>query len=673
MESPNRRKFLQWTGISTAGFLLPSHAWSLTKLVLVDDPLTDYPYRGWEDLYRKEWAWDKVGISSHCSNCVGNCAWKIYVKDGIVLREEQLAQYPRTNQSTPDFNPRGCQKGAVHSDAMYDGDRLRFPMKRVGERGEGKWQRLSWDQATSEIAEKFVDHFEKHGPGRMLTNSGSGIQSDIRQASVLRFASLTGGIHRDIVTITADVPLGHRLAYGRALQASGTIDRLFEADYILLTGCNPNVTRIPDAHFFWEAKYNGCRIVGVSPDYNPSAIHTDLWLPIKQGSDPFFIMSMIHVVIKEKLFNQDFMREQTDLPLLVREDNRRLLRQSDIEKDGRDDVFYFWDEHSGQAVTAPGSEGSPTKTIALGETRPALEGRYEVKGIPVRPVFESVRAEAMNFSPEATAEKTGIHPSVVYQEARALAKARMVIIVAGLALPKYSNGTLTVWAQGALMALTGHGGPTGEIQCYGAEPHRPGFYKLAIPKAIRIETGMGEWIVGEQHKEAREYYDQELLKKQTGYNVDELQGMVDECVDKGWMPHWGSYSAMILWADNAFRRNKSINKYRERVLALASEFYVNINTRMDSTALWADYVLPAASHYEDGKRVISLTTASLTSRPLPWPPLAKQSRTGISLHCCAKKSRKSPKKEELAILMILHRAPRASWIRCMTTSPWVET
>lgn len=598
MDNPGRRDFLQWIGISAAGLAVASPAAALTRLMVVDDPLVAYPYRSWEDLYRQEWTWDKIATATHCSNCFGNCAWQVYVKDGIVLREEQLARYPRTNDRVPDFNPRGCQKGVINSEAMYDGDRIRYPMKRVGARGEGKWQRLSWAQALEEIAGKILDHYARHGPGRLLANSGSGLQSDVRQAAVLRFAALTGAIHRDVSTITGDVTTGHRFAYGRSIQVSGTSDRLFHADYILLSGCNPNVTRIPDAHFIWEAKYNGCRVVSMSPDHNPSAIHADLWIPIRQGADPFFYLSMIHVVIAENLIDTAFVREQTDLPLLVRDDTRHLLRQRDVERDGRDDVFYFWDEVNDRAVPAPGSTGSAERSIALGDTRPALTGRFEVAGIAVRPVFESVREEAMKFAPDATAERTGIHPSVVEQEARRFAKAKMAVIVIGFSMAKYSNGVLTQWAQSLLMALTGHGGPSGEIQSYGAGVNRPALFELALPKPIRIETGMGEWITGEQHREAKAYYDQTRLKAETGYDVDDLQAMVEESVGKGWMPHWGDYSAMILWADNAFRRNKSLARYRERVLALASEFYVNVNTRMDSTALWADYVLPAASHYE---------------------------------------------------------------------------
>ena len=107
------------------------------------------------------------------------------VKDGIVLREEQLAKYPQINPNVPDANPRGCQKGAIHSSAMYEGDRLRYPMKRVGKRGEGKWKRMEWDEITEEIADKVIDIFVKHGPGKLMTHTGSGNLSMVRLRGAL--------------------------------------------------------------------------------------------------------------------------------------------------------------------------------------------------------------------------------------------------------------------------------------------------------------------------------------------------------------------------------------------------------------------------------------------------------------------------------------------------------
>ncbi|MDP6441935.1 MAG: hypothetical protein QF482_05005, partial [Candidatus Poseidoniia archaeon] len=94
---------------------------------------------------RTKWTWDKVAHSSHGVNCAGHCAFKVFVKNGIVWREEQQGEYGAT-EDAPDYNPRGCQKGVRHSKYMYGKQRVLYPLKRVGERGEGQWQRISWDQ-----------------------------------------------------------------------------------------------------------------------------------------------------------------------------------------------------------------------------------------------------------------------------------------------------------------------------------------------------------------------------------------------------------------------------------------------------------------------------------------------------------------------------------------------
>ncbi len=598
----DRRQFLNTTALTGVGVVMADGAWALTKLEPLEDTLAEeYPYRGWEDLYRKEWTWDHVGYAAHCINCIGNCVFEVFVKDGIALREEQLAQYPQINEHTPDPNPRGCQKGAIHSSAMYEGDRLRYPMKRAGERGEGKWQRISWDQAATEIADKVIDIFEKNGPGHLMTHTGSGNLSHVRLAGPYRFASLVGGVLLDIFTDDGDLSTGVHLAYGSPVE-SFTYDAWFDADYIMLSLINPNVTRIPDAHFLWEAKYNGARVVSVAPDYNPSSIHADMWIPIKPGADPFFAMSMIQVVLSEKLIDADFVKEQTDLGLLVRVDNGKLLRQNDVQAGGKVDVFYLWDSVSDKAVECPGSMGSEVKSLALGEVDPALEGDFEVNGIAVTPAFVKMHAEAMKYPPEATQEQTGIHPDVVREEARQFAKAKKAILVLGYNVGKYSNGIYTGWAQSLLLALTGHGGPRGGIDTSWISWNQPAVLSLALfefKKFPRLEAGgLGEFMRGEMFHEARQHFDPRKLKERVGFDVDEMMEMIDESIDKGWMPYHGPMKGLILIADNKFRRNKGVHLYKERILKEVEELFVNINIRMDSTALWADYLLPAASHYE---------------------------------------------------------------------------
>ncbi len=597
-----RREFLKASSLVGAGVLASNKAWSLNRLEPLYDTLDEaYPYRDWEDLYRREFTWDKVGKAAHCINCVGNCAFDVYVKDGIVLREEQLAKYPQINPDVPDANPRGCQKGAIHSSAMYEADRLRYPLKRVGARGEGKWQRVGWDQITEEIADKVIDIFEKYGPGKLMTHTGSGNLSMVRLAAPYRFASLVGGVQLDIFTDVGDLNTGAHLAYGNPLE-SFTSDAWFDADYIMMSLFNPNATRIPDAHYIWEAKYNGARVVSLAPDYNPSSIHADLWLPIKQGSDPFLAMAFVNVIIEEQLYKPAFMKEQTDLPVLVRADNGMMLRESDLKEGGSDQLFYVWDLASNAPVQLKGSMGSEEKTLALAGVDPALEGNFEVEGIAVTTVFEKVKLEAAKYTPETSAAATGIPAATVREEARRFAKAKKAIVMTGFNIGRYTNGIFTGWAFASMLALTGHGGKAGGLDTSWIEWNHGKLLELALfgfQKFPRLEAGgLGEFQRGHMIEYSRKHFDNEKLKARVGFDLDEMEEMIDETISKGWMPYWGDMKGLISIADNKFRRNKNAEAYRKRILKEVEELFVNINVRMDSTAQWADYLLPAASHYE---------------------------------------------------------------------------
>ncbi len=596
-----RRDFLKYSGSVCALKLggLPLDA--LAKVVSVDDPLQGYPDRAWEDFYRQEFAatrGDAQGFAFHCSNCQGNCAWKLYAKDGVIQREEQLAEYPQIAMDIPDANPRGCNKGAIHSQAMYEKDRLLYPMKRAGSRGEGKWARITWDQAIAEISEKTVDTLAKHGPGGVMVYCGTGILSQGRRAGPLRLGSLLGSSRLYPSSAVGDMFTGASLAYG--IPNVGTsLDAWFEMDYILLWGINPNVTRIPDAHYLWEGKYNKAKVVVISPDYNPTAIHADRWIPIKPGSDSFLAMSLVHVVLKEKLYKEAFIREQTDLPFLVRRDNGKLLRESDLKKDGSQEIFYFWDPAAQKAVAAPGSRGSKRETLRLGKINPALKGRFTVKdrhgkSVQVTTVFELIQAEAAKFAPEKTQQYTGIHPAIVRQLAHEYSRAHDPGLTIGFSLHKYAWGILANWAQALFCALTGHDVVDTEHQW-----SLGGIGPLSNPKPARFESGFyGEWMAGRMWETFRKHYnDDKEFQRRAGLTPDELVKLAEESGAKKWTTYYGEPKVRLLFADNMFRRNKSSEHHKKKVLD-ATELYVNVNFRMDSSAELADYVLPAQSHYE---------------------------------------------------------------------------
>jgi nitrate reductase alpha subunit len=222
--------------------------------------------------------------SSHWVNCwyQAHCAWNVYVKDGMVWREEQAADYPQVRPDVPDFNPRGCQKGACFSERMYDPARVRYPLKRVGARGSGKWQRVSWDQALNEIADSLIDTIVEEGTDRVIWDLGPGISLGTQTAGQGRLRVLLDSTSLDMNTEIGDGHRGAAETFGKIVFERSADDYFF-SDLILCWGSNPAYTQIPNAHFLTEARYKGAKFVCIAPDYSATAIHADSWIPVKPG------------------------------------------------------------------------------------------------------------------------------------------------------------------------------------------------------------------------------------------------------------------------------------------------------------------------------------------------------------------------------------------------------
>src|SRR3990170_8814238 len=158
MRPVSRRGFLVGAGGLAVGLSLTRLGFRLADTTAGEEVYRYYAYSGWEDLYRQKWTWDKVTWGTHLVDCYpGSCSFRVYTKDGIVWREEQSALYPLIEKGVPDMNPRGCQKGSCFSRVMYGAERLKYPLKRRGERGEGKWKRIHWDEALGDIADAMLD------------------------------------------------------------------------------------------------------------------------------------------------------------------------------------------------------------------------------------------------------------------------------------------------------------------------------------------------------------------------------------------------------------------------------------------------------------------------------------------------------------------------------------
>lgn len=555
------------------------------------------------DLYRSEFAGTRgssQGFSPHCVNCKGNCLWQVFENGGRVVREEQFAGYPQIAPNIPDANPRGCNKGAFHSQSLYSKDRLLYPLKRAGARGEGKWSRISWDEALDEIADKVVDLVSRKKFEELMIYAGTGVLSPVRRAASLRLASLLGAVRFNVASAVGDMFPGATITYG--LSTIGcTSEAWYTADYVLIWGCNPTVSRIPDAHYLWEGKYRGSRVVTISPDYNATARQSSAWVPIKPGTDSYLAMSMVNVIIEEGLYRKRFIREQTDLPFLVKVNDGHLLRQSDMFRGGNKEIFYFYDEKTGQPIETKGSKGSTEPTLRLGGVRPALEGVFDVKSadgqtIKVTTVFAIIRDEARKFTPESTRRHTGIHPSVVRREVKKLAKAKVALIMQGYRIHKYFWGSLACRGAALILALTGHAGRKGGLDIDN-EWGLGALGSLSGPKPGRMGSGfLGEWADGNMQKSFLSHYKDEELFEKAGVTKKELINLADDAVKKQGFAYYGKPKVMMLFHDNKFVRN-SAQKQTENLLD-GVDLYVNVNYRLDSSAALADIVLPTLTNYE---------------------------------------------------------------------------
>jgi len=590
-----RREFIKNASVSAVSLSLSRLSFDASAQSGGVAPAT-VEYGDWRDVYKNKWTWDKVVSSTHSCNCNHNCSWKLYVKEGIVWREEQNATYKHLHKGLADDNPQGCQKGAAFSNQMYSENRLRYPLKRVGERGSRNWKRVSWDEALTDIAKSTVEVVRDEGADRIIipmATQGTAAKS--------RYANAIGGVVIEPYGDIGDAHNGASMTTG-TLFHNATSDSRMMADCIIMWIYNPSSTRIADAHHLSEARYGGTTIVSVSPDQNPSHMHADYWVNPEPGTDHGMALAMAHIIVRDNLYDEGFLREQTDMPFLVRMDNKKFLRASDFEADGSDEVFYVWDRKTNKAVQPPGSMGSADKTLILGDTDPALEGKWQVnlasgESVEVTTVFELMKLSLAGNTPEYGEKVTGVGAKTLEKIAAIYANSETALIQCGWGMPKIYHGDLLQRAIFLLSALTGNTGKVGGGVFVGGivESGSPitfptkyfnGKHRV-IPGAtwLYVHGGLNKvssrWTPVPGEKTADEY--------------------IMEGLEKGWMPIWPKPGEdpriLIECGSNLLRRTRMNHVLRENLWPKL-KLVVTIDFHMSSSALESDYVLPAAGYYE---------------------------------------------------------------------------
>lgn len=333
-----------------------------TKAKVSDDlrTMTRAGGREADDFYRDRWSHDKVVRSTHGVNCTGSCSWKVYVKDGIITWETQQTDYPTTGPDRPEYEPRGCPRGAAFSWYTYSPTRVRYPYVRgvllqmyreakrqhggdpvkawahivdnpdrarayKSARGKGGLVRATWAEAVEIVAAAHVHTIQKWGPDRVAGFSPIPAMSMVSHASGARFMNLIGGSMLSFYDWYADLPVASPQVFGDQTDVPESGD-WWDAGYLIMWGSNVPVTRTPDAHWMTEARYRGQKVIAVAPDYADNVKFADEWLPANPGTDGALAMSMGHVILKEFFVDREtpyfvnYTKRYTDLPFLVKVD-----------------------------------------------------------------------------------------------------------------------------------------------------------------------------------------------------------------------------------------------------------------------------------------------------------------------------------------------------------------
>ncbi len=592
-------------------------------------------YGDWRDVYRERWTWDEVVRSSHWVNCwyQAHCSWNVYVKDGVVWREEQAADYPQVRPDVPDFNPRGCQKGACFSERMYDPARVSHPLKRIGRRGEGKFKRVSWDEALDEIADSVIDAIVEEGTDRVIWDLGPGISLGSQTAGQARLRVLLDSTALDMNTEIGDGHRGTAETFGKIVFERSADDYFF-SDLILCWGSNPAYTQIPNFHFLTEARYNGAKIVCITPDYSATAVHADGWIPVKPGGDAALALGAARIIIEKGWLDKKFVTEQTDLPFLVRDDTNRFLRGSDLTRDGDEETLYIYDESRGIVA-------ADRRSLELRGHAPRLEGSFDAKlsdgkKVKVRTVFSRLRESLEAYTLEKAAKLSGTPAPQIHRLAELMAHAKAACTVTTSNFSKYYHGNLVERCQALLFALTGNYGKKGSgfvgfpfLMHDGLDPWVLSMFDLPLRMLIganrfideaklKLSGYTDEMIVYERSRKAFETGQEtsgalfwyvhgglleasEQLQEWDPHLKRPIREVLDESLSKGWQHVWPKPGnpprVMFSLVSNPLRRIRAYPLLLKHLWPKLRTI-VAIDWRMTSSGLWSDFVLPAAAWYE---------------------------------------------------------------------------
>lgn len=241
------------------------------------------------------YGYDSV-VKSYCRMCHGGCGVLVYTKDGKVSKIAGDPDSPLNHGTL-------CTKGIASAQLAYHPDRLTYPVRRIGAKGSGKWERISWDEALESIAGKILEYKDRYGAESIVMGYGTGRETD---AVVYRFANL---LSTPNVLTAGHFCYGPRIATGIITCGSIPIVDYENHPRCIMVWGNNLVISNPDEYKgepFSVSLDKGARLIAVDPRLTRIAARADIWLQLRPGTDAALALGMLNVIVTEDLYDRAF-------------------------------------------------------------------------------------------------------------------------------------------------------------------------------------------------------------------------------------------------------------------------------------------------------------------------------------------------------------------------------
>jgi anaerobic selenocysteine-containing dehydrogenase len=380
---------------------------------------------------------DVQTFRSSCAMECLHCNLTAHVIDGKIQKVE----------ASKDFVTKGCLRGLSRVQWINHPDRLKYPMKRVGEKGEGKFEQITWDEALDIIVGKIKETQEKLGNKGLFFLGGSGNMNALTNPTGSAFFDFLGGCTRTVGTLCcAAVTSAMNPMVG--FRYVDTRDTIADSKYLLVWGNNPAVTMQGYFKEYETALSRGARMVAVDPRFHETAAKADEWVAVNPGTDTALALGMLNLIIKENLHDESFLLEHTGAPYLVD-------AQGNLAVSGENKVNLVFDSLSKKIVPHDTPDIKPLLS---------LKGISDISGYTS--VFDLIVEECAQWTPEKVQEETDVPAATVVRLAREYATIKPAMIVQNMtAAQRTEFGTYVTASHIYLAAFTGNYGLAGGGVC----------------------------------------------------------------------------------------------------------------------------------------------------------------------------------------------------------------